>query len=467
MYILDDKSPLDVFCEASNILNNAVEHTLGPTGMNTALHTREGHYNIINDGKSIIQELTSLDPAVAPAMETLKQSSFETNRKAGDGTTSTIIMLNKLLNGAKNLLERESVSPIYLSKELVKNRDSLLDVIKNELRIELSEDDYEKVCTVALGGDTYSKLVSDCFRFLNKGQRPALVKSDIDGVEVEQVDGLSLDKINIPHSMFLNNSNEIKDAQIICVFDQIDRFQNIMPLMKAVIKSNKKTVLFYNELSRDVLENLLLNYTQGICNMVPVRLGGYGKDTYKVMKTITEYSDGIFFDGNSLKLTQLSQVNFSQEINPNYLLLNNSSVIIKTDKEISIEEDLRLNTKSVIIKVGGSNKVEREEIYRRIEDAICSLGNAIEFGVVKGAGKTYIEAMNCLDKDSMVLYYVQEALESIYNTVLKNMGVDSLSDKDLEYVFDSEKVAEEVIKNSFTVAAQVLTTNRLIHDNIR
>ena len=201
--------------------------------------------------------------------------------------------------------------------------------------------------------------------------------------------------------------------------------------------------------------------------MVPVRLGGYGKDTYKVMKTITEYSDGIFFDGNSLKLTQLSQVNFSQEINPNYLLLNNSSVIIKTDKEISIEEDLRLNTKSVIIKVGGSNKVEREEIYRRIEDAICSLGNAIEFGVVKGAGKTYIEAMNCLDKDSMVLYYVQEALESIYNTVLKNMGVDFLSDKDLEYVFDSEKVAEEVIKNSFTVAAQVLTTNRLIHDNIR
>ena len=75
--------------------------------------------------------------------------------------------------------------------------------------------------------------------------------------------------------------------------------------------------------------------------------------------------------------------------------------------------------------------------------------------------------MNCLDNDSMILYYVQEALESIYNTVLKNMGVDSLSDKDLEYVFDSEKVAEEVIKNSFTVAAQVLTTNRLIHDNIR
>ena len=239
MYILDDKSPLDVFCEASNILNNAVEHTLGPTGMNTALHTREGHYNIINDGKSIIQELTSLDPAVAPAMETLKQSSFETNRKAGDGTTSTIIMLNKLLNGAKNLLERESVSPIYLSKELVKNRDSLLGVIKNKLRIELSEDDYEKVCTVALGGDIYSKLVSDCFRFLNKGQRPALVKSDIDGVEVEQVDGLSLDKINIPHSMFLNNSNEIKDIT-----------NTVSPYLKtlAYINTKAKQVIAYPDI---------------------------------------------------------------------------------------------------------------------------------------------------------------------------------------------------------------------------
>lgn len=464
MYILEDKEPLDIFCEASNILNSAVCHTLGPNGLNTGLQTREGHYTIINDGKSIIQELTSTDPAIAPAMETLKQASFETNRKAGDGTTSTIIMLNYLLNGAKETLKHSGCSSLYLSRTLLQIRDILLDIIRNELKQDVTDEDYERVCTVALGGDTYSKLISDCYRFLNKGQRPALVKSDIEGVEVEQIDGISLDKINIPHSMFLNNSNEVKDAQIVCIFDNIDRFQNIMPLMKSVIRTNRKTILFYNELSRDVLENLLLNYTQGVCNMIPIRLGGYGRNTHKIMETITEYTNGIFFDGNTLKLTQLSQVNFSEENNANYLLLNKDSVIIKNEKDIEIDSELQLNTKSVIIKVGGNNKVEREEIYRRIEDAVCSLGNAIEFGIVKGAGKTYIEAMNKADIQDV---FVQDALNSIYKTVCENMNIEEISNDVLQNVFDSEMVAEEVIRNSFTVASQVLTTNKLIHDVVR
>lgn len=465
MYILEDKNPLEIFCEASSLLNTAVEHTLGPNGMNTGLHTREGHYTIINDGKSIIQELTSLDPAVAPAMETLKQASFETNRKAGDGTTSTIIMLNKLLNGARELLNNQSVSPIYLSKQLVQIRDNLLEIIQNKLKRTITDKDYESVCTVALGGDKYAGMISDCYRFLNSGQRPALTKSDIEGIEVEKVDGLSLDKINIPHSNFLE-TNELKDVQIICLFDNVDRFQNMMPLLRAVMKTKRKTVLFYNELSRDVLENLLLNYTQGVCDMIPVRLGGYGKDTYKVMKTVCDYGNGIFFDGNELKLTQLNDKIFGGNCGCEYLLLSKNSVIIKSKNNIEIDSELRLNTKSVIIKVGGNNKVEREEVYRRIEDAVCSLGNAIEYGIVTGAGFTYINAMKSLD--TFPLLFVEEALESIYKTVINNIGISSLNEDDIkDTVFDSEKVAEEVIKNSFTIASQVLTTQKLIHDNIR
>lgn len=33
-------------------------------------------------GKSIIENLTSIDEVLYPALETLKQSAFETNRKA-------------------------------------------------------------------------------------------------------------------------------------------------------------------------------------------------------------------------------------------------------------------------------------------------------------------------------------------------------------------------------------------------
>ena len=43
--------------------------------------------------------------------------------------------------------------------------------------------------------------------------------------------------------------------------------------------------------------------------------------------------------------------------------------------------------------------VEREEVYRRIEDAINSLGNAIEYGIVPGAGQSYKDLIQEVNKD--------------------------------------------------------------------
>ena len=49
MKILSKKKPIDLFCEASSILNEAVIHTLGPKGTNTAIQNERGMYEIIND----------------------------------------------------------------------------------------------------------------------------------------------------------------------------------------------------------------------------------------------------------------------------------------------------------------------------------------------------------------------------------------------------------------------------------
>ena len=60
MKILGSDEPKDIFIQASDILTDAVKHTLGPRGLNTAVCTNSsGHYQIINDGKSIVQDITS------------------------------------------------------------------------------------------------------------------------------------------------------------------------------------------------------------------------------------------------------------------------------------------------------------------------------------------------------------------------------------------------------------------------
>ena len=146
MKILSNREPIDVFLDASSILNKAVEHTLGPEGSNTAVHT-QNFYSIINYGKSIIEPLSSLDAEIAPALETLKQASFETNRKAGDGTTSTIVLMNQLLKGVKD--ELSVATPVDIANKLLQVEEKLQELIRDN-KITIDNKLYENIAKVSL-----------------------------------------------------------------------------------------------------------------------------------------------------------------------------------------------------------------------------------------------------------------------------------------------------------------------------
>ena len=447
MQILEEKNnPLDVFCEASRILNEAVEHTLGPKGTNTAVQNKEGLYEIINDGKSIIEHLTSLDPAIAPALETLKQAAFETNRKAGDGTTSTTIIMNALLQGAREYL-KETNNPVALRNILTTIEFEMLANLE-KLKKDIKEEDYKKVATVALGSSKYAELLEDTYKFLGKNRRPALLKSDIDNIEVEKIDGVNLTKTKIVSNLFLETT-EHTEIDTIFLFEPVNRFQEITQLLRKIQQTGKETLLFYNQLSSDILENLLFNYTNGAIKLIPICLNGYGKGTYTVMKDLAEYSGANVIDNTTCKVSEISKIQFG---NIDYAIINAEQVILRKENS-KLPETSTLDDKSVLIRVGGTNKVDREEIYKRLEDAVNSLGNAIDYGIVEGAGKTYIKMLEGINPPK----FVYKAMCKIYDLI----QIES------DDVFDSVIVAKEVIKNSFTIVSQVITTHTLLHENIR
>ena len=98
-------------------------------------------------------------------------------------------------------------------------------------------------------------------------------------------------------------------------------------------------------------------------------------------------------------------------------------------------------------------------MYRRLEDAINSLGNAIDFGIVPGAGTTYSTIIDHLyNMDPDIPKFIIKAMKKIKN-ILNNI--------DLDTVYDSKTVVQEVINNAFTLVSQIITTNIIIHDNIR
>lgn len=377
MKIISDKEPLEIFSKASQILADACEHTLGPNGTNTAVLGTNNCYEIINDGKSIIENLTSTDEVLYPALETLKQASFETNRKAGDGTTSTVIMTNALMQACKEYLETNpEVTRVELREKLEQSRDLMLEALE-DLTIQIKDEDYEKIATVALGSDKYSKMIADIFRFLDKGQRPTLLKSNGDSIEIQKIDGMNLDKIKIPGNLFIE-TQEFQNAKAVCLYQDVNRFQEITQFLRLAIKQETPIIMFYNKLSVDILENILFNYNNGALNVIPVCLAGYGKGTFTIMKDLSEYCDCSLIDGADLKINETSKIFFGAS---SFAILNQESLTLKNEKKIE-KNYLHLKNKSVIIRLGGTNIVEREEVFKRVEDTINSLGNAIEYGIV-------------------------------------------------------------------------------------
>ena len=479
MQILSDKNPLETYLGAAKLAYRAVSHTLGPGGTNTAVVNKKGAHDIINDGYSILAKLTSLDPAESEALETVKLSAFETNRKAGDGTTSTTILTYKLLEGAKNYLDQSKITKVKLRNIIEETRDDYIDILHQSMSREITNEDYESIAKVSLGGPKYANIISEAYRFLPEGLRPSVVRSDIPNVALDKKDGIVLDKaeVIVPEDTFLHGPKEFTDVDVYLIYDKLDRWNMIQPIVEQIIRLKRKAIIFYNELSMDILQNLQLQIVKGYADIIPIRLGSLGVQTRTTMNQLAIYTNTTLIDGVEVRLPKaLNQIKVGKI---DYLLISNDTVILN-NKDFTDLDSITLPTKTCIIRVGGTNNAEMEENYRRIEDAVNSLGNAIESGISIGAGITY---QRIALKDDTVPTFIREAMESIYRTILFNITGSDVIDSDLdgliiadsgEYkladdlkIFDATKVIEQVIVNSFTLVAQIITTEEMIVESVR
>lgn len=479
MQILSDKNPLETYLGAAKLAYRAVSHTLGPGGTNTAVVNKKGAHDIINDGYSILAKLTSLDPAESEALETVKLSAFETNRKAGDGTTSTTILTYKLLEGAKNYLDQSKITKVKLRNIIEDTRDDYIDILHQSMSREITNEDYESIAKVSLGSPKYANIISEAYRFLPEGLRPSVVRSDIPNVALDKKDGIVLDKaeVIVPEDTFLHGPKEFTDVDVYLIYDKLDRWNMIQPIVEQIIRLKRKAIIFYNELSMDILQNLQLQIVKGYADIIPIRLGSLGVQTRTTMNQLAIYTKTTLIDGVEVRLPKaLNQINVGKI---DYLLISNDTVILN-NKDFTDLDSITLPTKTCIIRVGGTNNAEMEENYRRIEDAVNSLGNAIESGISIGAGITY---QRIALQDDTVPTFIREAMESIYRTILFNITGSDVIDPDLdgliladsgEYkladdlkIFDATKVIEQVIVNSFTLVAQIITTEEMIVESVR
>lgn len=82
-----------------NQVANAVKVTLGPKGRNVVLERNYGAPEIVNDGVTIAREISLRDPEENVGARLIQEVASKSDSKAGDGTTTSTIMTQAIVNG--------------------------------------------------------------------------------------------------------------------------------------------------------------------------------------------------------------------------------------------------------------------------------------------------------------------------------------------------------------------------------
>src|SRR3990167_3634886 len=79
-------------------VGDAVRSTIGPRGRNVVYDRGWGGPTITNDGASIAREIVLKDPHQNIGANVAKEASEKTNTVAGDGTTTSIILMQAIVD---------------------------------------------------------------------------------------------------------------------------------------------------------------------------------------------------------------------------------------------------------------------------------------------------------------------------------------------------------------------------------
>ena len=487
-----------VIMEATDIICGAVSSTLGPSGNNVIINKDDLSPYITNDGVTIAESISSNDPKINTVLEIIKESSLKTNEEVGDGTTTTLVLLESILKeGFKKIDNGENA--IKLRKEL---NESMNDVINELLLLKRkpTKEDLKSVASISSEDDKLGSFITDVFLKMKSASSIKIEESMTDKTYYEIKKGYNLDIDNIPSIYFRDNKEVILNNPYVLILNgYLNNFEEISEVINEGLTTNKDIVVFATDFEESLMEDIILYKLQAGKNIFLFKLPEYGIRRNKIMKDLSILSGAkivnISFENDYVaNLKKIDKI----IIKPNEVVIvnNNSNVkgyISKLKKELSstyetYDKDFlnirigKLDKGIATIYIGGNTKTEKKEKIMRSIDAICALDIA-SYGVVPGEGISLIKISDKISND-----IIKSTLNKPFEKIMENAGEDyAVRKKDIissnyEKIFNLETlkyddiknskiidpvlVLIEALKNSVSIATMLLTTNYLVINEI-
>ncbi len=488
----------------------AVKSTLGARGRTVLIESENhvGGITVTKDGVTVAKSINLYDPTENLAVMMMRQAAEKTATMAGDGTTTSIVLAEAIIDAAERYIDEDSNVT-----EVIREINSIAERIDAHLKKKskkVSGRRLRDVATISANNDRkVGEMIAGAFEEVEMVTVENSMNSE---TYVDIIKGMRIER-GYTSKYFVTDQKKqecvMENPYVLITDHEISNLANIESILKPIVAQGKP-LLIIGELSQNVLNTLNVNALQGkikVCNIIPPNFGYRQKE---LLEDLAVALGGTYFSddtGDDLSVIQLGDLGRAAKI-----VVRKDMTVIMHDEEMgdTITDHVEVLKKVVwttdqkeerdflqerianlsggigVIHVGALTDIEQKEKRDRIDDAVCAVQAAIEGGILPGGGIALLNCMDLSDGDGVASSIVRSALIAPFNQILGNAGVDgSVAVKDLVKdgvgydvrndkvgdmikmgIIDPANVTRNALENAVSVATTIMSTSSII-TNVR
>lgn len=489
-----------------NIVANAVKETLGAGGRLVIIE-ENGRPRSTKDGITVANSIELSDPAENMGAMLLKQTAQKTVTQAGDGTTTSIVLAQKLINDGIEAIKAGN-SPVTLVNQL---KAATKDVVAN-LRAQSQpiKGDWDKVRQIAVismnGDEKHADLLVNAMKEIGDDGVVLVSEGNTENTKVEIVKGLEFES-GYNSSLFVNSAkNEVvfENPYIFTTSETIETMEQVLPALQIAMGKQRPILFICNNSMGEGHSALIVQKVKGNFPICVVNAPSFGEQRKEYLMDISAVTGSAILGnefGRELKTCKESDLGVCEKVivtKEKTILIGGQGKKEAIEKRItsirqSIEQSetehekeelkkrlAKLSGGQAIIRAGGITPASISELKDRLDDAMNATRCAIEEGVLPGGGIGYLNTFKVGALPLLTL-----ALKEPFVQIMINAGREediisfvesrvSNSDEGFNVrsgqkenflstgVIDATKVCISALENAVDVASLILLNNVVI-----
>ena len=458
--IIFSKDARNQLADGVDKLAEAVTATLGPSGRNVIIEQKMGNPISTKDGVTVAKSIELEDKVENIGAQIVKQAAIKTAEQAGDGTTTSTLLAQSILNEGLDKLQKGS-NAVDIKRGIDKAVKDTVDYLVEQSKDITDEGQLKQIATISANNDTeIGELISTAMDKVGSDGVVTVEESKTGETYLETVEGMQFNRgYKSPYFVTDNSTMTavLQNPFILITDKRLNQVKELLPILEAVSSSGKSLLVIADDIDGEALSTMVVNKMRGILPIAAVKAPDFG-DRKKAMLddiatltggTVVSQEKGMRLDkfdinwlGKATKVTVNKDATTIIDALGDEEAINSRVEDIKTliddtsspyEKETLQERLAKFLGGVAMVHVGGYTEVEMKEKKDRVDDALHATKAALEEGILPGGGVALLNAALALSskiggiKEELQTGYeiVISAIERPFYKILQNAGFDN------------------------------------------